>query len=67
MFSDTRRVAYWSVIGGLLNTAAAARCFFIHERLVGAWLGLVALAMVAQFYVAGVMTERQQRDEPPET
>lgn len=52
-----RRVANWSVIGGLINTAASARCFFVHEHLVGAWLGSMALLMVAQFYVAGRAAE----------
>lgn len=46
-------VARWSVIGGLINTAGAARCFFVHEYAIGVWLAAMALMMVGQFYMAG--------------
>lgn len=51
---NAKAVARWSIIGGLLNTAACARCFFMHEWLVGAWVGFLALGMVGQFYIASV-------------
>jgi hypothetical protein len=53
MFDHPKAVARWSVIGGLVNTACAARCFFVHEYAVGAWCALLALATVGQFYLAG--------------
>lgn len=67
MSFNHRRVANWSVVGGLINTVASARCFFIHEWLVGAWLGSMALLMVAQFYVAGKAAEEtvKPRDLTP--
>lgn len=58
MFSAPKGVARWSVIGGLINTAACARALFIHERLIGVWCGFLALAMVGQFYIASVDATR---------
>lgn len=52
-FQAPHVVARWSIIGGLLNTAGAARCFFVHEYAVGAWLAVMALGMVGQYYLAG--------------
>lgn len=62
LFVNPRRVAFWSIIGGLANTAACARALFIHEYAVGAWLGLLSLMMVLQFSVAGHDAEREKRD-----
>jgi hypothetical protein len=53
MFENPKVVARGSIIGGLVNTALAARCFFVHEYVVGGWLALLSLAMVGQFYLAG--------------
>ena len=52
------RVERWSVFYGLINAGTSARCFFMHEYVVGAWLGLLALAAVVQFYVAGTMVKK---------
>lgn len=63
MTFNHRRVAHWSIVGGLINTAASARCFFIHEYLVGSWLGLFAVMMVLQFYIAGSAAEEAKRGD----
>ena len=60
MFNHAR-VARWSVIAGLINTAASARCFFIHEYAIGAWLGLIAVLMGLQFSMAGARAEESKR------
>ena len=58
MFEAPKVVARWSIIGGLANTAGCARCFFIHEYALGAWLLLLTLGMVGQFYFASVDVEK---------
>ena len=64
MFENAKRVARWSVIAGLINTAACARCFFVHEYLVGTWCMLLAVAMVGQFYIASLDAETEASVEP---
>lgn len=59
-FNHTR-VARWSVVAGLINTAASARCFFIHEYLVGMWLGLMAVLTGLQFSLASMNAEKEKR------
>lgn len=61
MFKHAKGVARWSIIGGLINTAASARCFFVHEYAVAVWTGLLALGMVGQFYIASMDAERMAR------
>jgi hypothetical protein len=63
--NNPKRVAYWSIIGGFVNTAACARCLFVHEYLVGAWLGVLAVGMVFQYYVASLTAEALEASMPP--
>jgi hypothetical protein len=64
MFQNPKTVARVSIIGGLINTACAARLFFVHEYAVGTWLALMATVMVLQFYVADGEATSADGDPP---